>query len=679
MPEWIGRNLGKVKVELPLARGGMAEVYLGKHLTLQRAVVVKVLRNQFEDDPELLNRFEREAQTVAMLRHPNIVQVFDFDTAESHPYIVMEYIPGISLTNYLQAILKQNQRVDLQFAVRLLSDLAGALEYAHERGIIHRDVKPGNIILTSPTAPVEPNKPLPADTHPILTDFGLVRYLSSSRQTTTGQISGTPAYMSPEQARGETVDTRTDIYSLGIVFYEMLAGHLPFEADSIVGVLNKQLNEAPAPIPGLDSKLQSVLDKALAKNPSDRYRTPNEFASAVRDVVEERAEAPTIFKGEPVKAKSDSKNIFRKALSNRRLSLGILAGLIVLIVLGIVLFRSISNSGDSYSYNTSNTSGMPNMTVGDAMGTLRFDDAAAKVDQVTMTATGMPLPPSGSQYEVWLVTEGGEQLRSMGVLPLDKNGNGMITFVDPQGRNLLKFYNKMEITVEPKPDPSPNPTMDIAFTEMLPGEGLMHVRHLIVAFDNTPNNIGLADGLLQDATLIDNSAQQMLASYQAKDDSGVRRNAEAILNVLVGSQSSDHRDWNGDGQITDPGDGFGMLLNGDNVGYIQGVYSHADYAASAPDATADMKLHGGHVKICAQNLLQWSPQLQGILKQILNAPQDTDLGSMVRQAVTLSDDILKGTDINGNEIVEPIPGEGGAETAYDHAYYMADMIIPKNP
>src|SRR5512141_3252564 len=135
MVDWIGKTLGKVQVELLLARGGMAEVYLGTHTTLRRPVAIKLLRNQYMDDPDLLDRFQREARAVASLRHPNIVQVFDFDTFDNQPYIVMEYVPGVTLSAYLQALHKRNGRLELPDISNLLDLLAGALEYAHESGI----------------------------------------------------------------------------------------------------------------------------------------------------------------------------------------------------------------------------------------------------------------------------------------------------------------------------------------------------------------------------------------------------------------------------------------------------------------------------------------------------------------------------------------------------------------
>ncbi|HEX6033597.1 MAG TPA: serine/threonine-protein kinase, partial [Anaerolineales bacterium] len=220
MADWIGRTLGRVRIESLVARGGMAEVYLGTHTTLQRQVAVKILRNTLDDDPRPRERFEREAQAVAKLRHPNIVQVFDFDTIDGQPYIVMEYIKGPSLSKYLSVLHGKNSRLELSEISRLLTGVADALQYAHESGVIHRDVKPGNILLTSRSAQIVPGQTMPRDFTPVLTDFGLVRFLDSSRQTTVGQTAGTPAYMSPEQAMGLTTDGRTDIYSLGIVLYE---------------------------------------------------------------------------------------------------------------------------------------------------------------------------------------------------------------------------------------------------------------------------------------------------------------------------------------------------------------------------------------------------------------------------------------------------------------------------
>ena len=297
MPEWIGKIIGKVRIDQLLAHGGMAEVYLGTHLTLDRPVAIKVLHSYVEDDPDLRERLQREARVVAGFRHPNIVQVYDFDTIEGHPYIVMEYLKGPTLAVYLRSLNARGQRLTFGQVASLLHGPAAALDYAHGSGVIHRDVKPGNIMLHG--EPDEsPNGPRIADLDSVVTDFGLLRVAGASHQTSVGTIAGTPNYMSPEQASGTPVDYRTDIYSLGVVLYEMLAGRAPFDGDSTLTVIYKQINETPPPISGVTAVVQAVIDRALLKNPDDRYQSCAEMAAAfeaaiaVPTLAGETAQAP---------------------------------------------------------------------------------------------------------------------------------------------------------------------------------------------------------------------------------------------------------------------------------------------------------------------------------------------------------------------------------------------------
>src|SRR5215208_2146419 len=271
MPEWLGKTIGKVRIEKLLARGGMAEVYLGSHLNLERPVAIKLLHSYIEEDPSLLERFHREAKVVAGLRHPNIVQIFDFDTTDGHPYIVMEYLQGPTLASYLRGLHDRDARIPSHQVARLFKGLTAALDYAHSQGVIHRDIKPGNIMLHNKMGEVLMDKPITDDVDVILTDFGLVRIAHSASLTATGTVSGTPAYMSPEQARGDQTDYHTDIYSLGAVLYEMLAGRVPFEADSQMSVMYMQIHNAPPPIPGISPDLQAIMNRALKKDPDERY------------------------------------------------------------------------------------------------------------------------------------------------------------------------------------------------------------------------------------------------------------------------------------------------------------------------------------------------------------------------------------------------------------------------
>jgi serine/threonine-protein kinase len=279
MPEWIGKTIGNVRIEKLLARGGMAEVYLGSHLNLERPVAIKLLHSYIEEEPLLLERFRREAKVVAGLRHSNIVQIFDFDTVDGHPYIVMEYLKGPTLATYLRHLHQRKKRISPDQVSRLLNELSTALDYAHRQAVVHRDVKPGNILLHNKNEDIPLDKPLTEDVEAVITDFGLVRIMNTASQTASGTVSGTPAYMSPEQARGDPTDHRTDIYSLGIVLYEMLAGRVPFEADSTLTVLHMQIHTTPPPIQGIPANVQAVIDRALLKNPEDRYQSSRELAS----------------------------------------------------------------------------------------------------------------------------------------------------------------------------------------------------------------------------------------------------------------------------------------------------------------------------------------------------------------------------------------------------------------
>src|SRR5262245_7936587 len=277
MADWAGKTLGKVHIENLVARGGMAEVYVATHESFGQ-VAVKVMRGLLERDSDQLARFQREAEVVEELRHPNIVQMFDYTVVDETPCLVMEYIPGPSLASYLKYLHDNKQRLPIGIVGHILTSMASALDYAHAKGMVHRDIKPANVLLRSRSDSVELTKPLPQDVEPVLTDFGLVRLLDSSMHTTAGSVSGTPAYMSPEQARGEKVDKRTDIYSLGIMLYEMLAGIVPFQSDTTFGMLMNHISETLPPIQGISTELQAVLYRALAKNPSDRYESAGALA-----------------------------------------------------------------------------------------------------------------------------------------------------------------------------------------------------------------------------------------------------------------------------------------------------------------------------------------------------------------------------------------------------------------
>ncbi|HEY3473433.1 MAG TPA: protein kinase, partial [Anaerolineales bacterium] len=674
-------------------------VYLGTHMTLDRAVAVKVMHNYVEADPELQSRFEREAKVVAGLRHPNIVQIFDFDTAEGHPYIVMEYLVGPSLAVYLRELHKRNQRLQPTQIARMLITIAAALDYAHEQGVVHRDIKPGNIILHNKASHIAIDQPLTERTEPVITDFGLVRIAQAATQTASGAVSGTPAYMSPEQAQGLRVDHRSDIYSLGVVLYEMVAGRVPFEADSSWTMIFKHINDPPPSIAGIPPAVQSVIDRALAKKPEDRYQTARALAADYMDAIGMNAEASTLRMSLPAARGPQSATAPRReqdaaAPARGRIAIFAVVGVLLLglAAFAIPLLFSASapptqlpqpTAQHTEIHNTEQptaeltaaaTDGIP-VAVIEPVGLLRFQDGTGPADTVTVSTSSIPPPPEGSQYELWLIQDDGEQRISIGTLAFDAENRGSRNYVDAEGRNLLGLYSALEITIEPDPDSNPNSSNNVAFFVRLPESGLIHVRHLIYSFDATPNQVGFVQGLDASTRLLTDLSSQLLAALEAGNEAEMLLQAENMLSVIVGNQSPDYKDWNVNGTIDDPGDGYGLLLNGDHPGYIQGTYTHADLALTSPDATENMLTHGEHVKASADNVSNWTAELRTLLIAVLENPSSPDREAMIRQVVALANQIRTGLDINGNENIEPIPGEGGALTAYEHAYYMADMLI----
>jgi eukaryotic-like serine/threonine-protein kinase len=255
---------GRYEIDSVLGRGGMAEVYLGTDRVLGRRVAVKVLEPQFARDASFVARFRREAQSAAALNHPNVVNVFDTGSDDGTHFIVMEYVQGKTLSQIIQDAPLLPER-----AVEIAQSVAEALAFAHENGIIHRDVKPGNIMLT-PNGDVK------------VMDFGIARATTSESLTQTATVLGTATYFSPEQAQGEPVDARSDVYSLGCVLYEMLTGQPPFTGDSPVAIAYKHVREDPVAPSRLNKDIPPHLDaivmKAMAKNPANRYQSAAEMA-----------------------------------------------------------------------------------------------------------------------------------------------------------------------------------------------------------------------------------------------------------------------------------------------------------------------------------------------------------------------------------------------------------------
>ena len=274
MSELVGKELGLYRILAFAGAGGMSTVFKAYHSALEREVAIKVLPEQISADEELSRRFQQEVRVIARLEHAHILPVHDYGHDQGRLYLVMRYIEAGTLKERLS-----QGRMEMGEISRMIHQVGSALAYAHDQGVVHRDVKPSNVLIDT-------------QGNCYLSDFGLARVMAVSvALTASGVGMGTPAYMSPEQGSGQGADARSDIYSMGILLYEMVTGKLPFFADTPLAVMLKHITDAPEPPsslqPDVSPVLEQVILKAMAKDPNDRYQTMAEMIRAFDTAVGE--------------------------------------------------------------------------------------------------------------------------------------------------------------------------------------------------------------------------------------------------------------------------------------------------------------------------------------------------------------------------------------------------------
>jgi serine/threonine protein kinase len=278
----VGRTIGKYRVVEKLGRGGMGTVYKAVDETLDREVAIKILNPEMGDS-DVMRRFRAEASMLAKLNHPAIATIYELHRSDDDLLMVMEFVRGESLDQFVQ----RSGPVEPERAAYLLSQVLDAIGHAHAAGIIHRDLKPSNVMVTENGAVK-------------IMDFGIARVRGAEHMTTDGYMMGTPAYMSPEQVLCQEVDGRSDLYSVGVMFYRLLTGKLPFEADTAIGMVQKQISDMPTPArlhrADLPAWAVAIVDRALAKSPADRYQTAEQLRRALLDAIHDQAaEATTLI------------------------------------------------------------------------------------------------------------------------------------------------------------------------------------------------------------------------------------------------------------------------------------------------------------------------------------------------------------------------------------------------
>jgi eukaryotic-like serine/threonine-protein kinase len=323
---------GRYRLEAKLGSGGMSTVYLARDQTLDRQVAVKVMHREMSEQADQLERFRQEARAVAKLSHPNVVSVIDAGEDGGHPYIVFEYVEGETLKQRIS----RNGALDPQEAIAYAIEIARGLSVAHARKMVHRDIKPQNVLID-------------AEGRAKLTDFGISRQLEQDGMTATGRVLGTTDYVAPEQAMGHGADPRSDIYSLGVVLYEMLVGQVPFSADSQVGVAMKHVNEELPDVqrrrPELSAAVALVVERATAKDAVERYQHVGEMIDDLSTALEVEAARAGSTTGEATSVLDAVPPPKRRLPGRRRWSWAAIFGLLI-VAGGTLLAVQLISSGD---------------------------------------------------------------------------------------------------------------------------------------------------------------------------------------------------------------------------------------------------------------------------------------------------------------------------------------------
>jgi serine/threonine-protein kinase len=335
---------GRYRLEAKVGSGGMSTVYLARDETLERRVAVKVMHREMSDQPDQIERFRREARAVAQLSHPNVVAVIDAGEDGGYPYIVFEYVEGETLKQRIDRL----GRLPVDEATAYAIEIGRGLAAAHARRMVHRDVKPQNVLID-------------AEGRAKVTDFGIARTLEADALTKTGRVLGTTDYVSPEQAMGHGVDARSDIYSLGVLLYEMLTGDVPFHAETVVGVAMKHVNEQVPDVqtvrPEVSNALAAVVERATTKEPAKRYASMAEFLSDLEGALEvevarsgaPHSQATNVLDAVPARS---------KLLTSRRMSA---AGVVIVLaaVVAALLIAALTGNSHKQVESSAAASGAP--------------------------------------------------------------------------------------------------------------------------------------------------------------------------------------------------------------------------------------------------------------------------------------------------------------------------------
>lgn len=667
----IGQSLGKIQIRELLGRGGMATVYKGYQSDIDRYVAIKVLTPIPEMDVAFVERFKLEARTIARLQHPHILPLYDYGDDKGLLYLVTAYISGGSLADRLI-----HGPMPLPTISRILREVASALDYAHRQGIVHRDIKPGNILLSD-------------EGYALLADFGIVKLLESTNTTANltnpSGVVGTPAYMSPEQANGQEIDGRNDIYALGVVLYEMITGRQPFQAETPVQLLLKHLTEPPPYVRDFNHDvppaIDIVLQRALAKDPDDRYQTATAFAEAFSQAIggvdtimltgdslaapnkpktSETAKTAALTSTEPYTK--------RPGVNQKTVTLLMLAAAALALILAVAALLTANQRDSMTPVSTDVPTTAPTVAAlvatpvpaAPRFGVASFTTTSVPGDTLNLSVEDLAPLPAGTTYTAWLENSAEAQILRLGTLSLDALGRGILTYTEPDNMPLPAIYNRIFLTAEREAGDAP--TGDVLYSGSVPIAVTTALHNILWASDEGIQGGSLLDGALTEAGI---ALQHSGLAASATNVGGLHQHAEHAINILLGTRD----DLDGDGSGTNPGRGIGVRF------FLDQIDQHLQMAGSDPEADFAVQTQIEYVRVCLVNARNRMDEVVALEHELLAASDLEAVATQRNRSTEVGAALIEGVDLNENGTVELFEGECGLQQVGESGIVMGNLTL----